>query len=199
VAEGLDLLGNLLAGDYTQLAAIDIDWRQLFQNDPPAARLPMFSDIAEQYAPAPATHAAVETELLRSLRPLAASEQRRQLMDYLSRQIARTLKLDAGFTLEPRQQLFDLGFDSILAIELKNHLERSFGRPFSATLLFMHPTLESLTGYLLDEAFGLAGNGAAGSNAERGDGLPNELPNMDAISEEQMLDLLLREIEAGRP
>src|SRR5262249_21362993 len=151
-------------------------WEQLFRNDPAAARLAMFSEMAEAYAsPRPAPDEG-DGEMLRALRGLPESERRGALMDYLSQQIARTLKLDASFVLEPRQQLFDLGFDSIMAIELKNRLERSFGRAFSATLLFMHPTLESLTGYLLNDAIGSPGNGAAQAAIAP----PEELPNVDA-------------------
>lgn len=192
--QGLDLLGLLLASDCTQTAAIDINWEQLFRNDPAAARLALFSEMAETVVSRSPVQAEGDAGMLRSLRELPESERRRFLMDYLSQQIARTLKLDAGFALEPRQQLFDLGFDSIMAIELKNRLERSFGRSFSATLLFMHPTLESLTGYLLDDAIGSPGNGAAQAAIAR----PEEVPNVDTVSEEQMVSLLLREIEAGR-
>jgi len=192
--QGLDLLGILLSSDRAQIAAIDIDWQQLFQNDPAISRLAMFGEIAEKYASLTTDHQEIDTEMLQSLRQLPASERRQFLMDYLSQQITRTLKLDANFILEPRQQLFDLGFDSIMAIELKNRLEGSFARSFSATLLFMHPTLESLASYLLNEAVGLPDNGASSPPVERAD----ETQNLEVISEEQMVNLLLREIEAGR-
>jgi len=103
-------------------------------------------------------------------------------MGYLSSRIVRMLKLDPAFVIEPRQKLFDLGLDSIMALALKSRLERSFDRPFSATLLFSYPTLESLAEHLLNEAIGV---------------VEDELQNVDALTETEMVDLLLKEIKAG--
>jgi len=195
--QGLELLGILMSSDQAQIAAIDIDWASLFQNDPAASRLAMFSELAEKYSLLTdnSDNKEADTEILQALRELPENERRRYLMNFLSEKIVQTLKLDADFALEPRQKLFDLGFDSIMAIEFKNRLERSLGRSFSATLLFMHPTLEALTNYLLIETIGASTGGEAKPAVERAD----KVESIEVLSEEQMVDLLMREIEAGRP
>ena len=47
-----------------------------------------------------------------------------------------------------RKPLFDLGLDSLTAVELKNRLETNFLCSLSTTLLFDYPTLEALSGHL---------------------------------------------------
>jgi natural product biosynthesis luciferase-like monooxygenase protein len=192
--QGLDILGILLERDFTQIAVIAIEWDRLFQNDPAASKLAMFSELAEDYEWRPEAREETETEVLQALRALPESEHHPFLMDFLSQAIARTLKLGPGFVIEPQQKLFELGLDSIMAIEMKNRLERSLGRSFSATLLFLHPTVEGLADHLLREVIGPAGDGGLRPAPKPAD----EPLTVGALSEEQMVELLLREIDAGQ-
>ena len=84
------------------------------------------------------------------------------------------LKLRRSEPLDPRQRLFDIGLDSIVALELKGDLERALGAPLSATLLFVHPTLDALATYILAEIVG------------------------DTSSEDDLTLALLREIDVSR-
>jgi acyl carrier protein len=65
--------------------------------------------------------------------------------------VAAVLGERAADGIRPRQRLFDLGIDSLMAVELKNRLQSAFGIPLGATLVFDHPTVEALTDHLLEE------------------------------------------------
>jgi acyl carrier protein len=59
--------------------------------------------------------------------------------------------LDAEFPLDPRQAFRDLGFDSLMAIELRNRLQTTMRRPLPATLVFDFPSLAALVDYFCPE------------------------------------------------
>ena len=46
-----------------------------------------------------------------------------------------------------------MGFDSLMAIELRNHLAGTLAHQLPATLLFDYPTLNALANYLEQELF----------------------------------------------
>ncbi|MEM9271362.1 MAG: SDR family NAD(P)-dependent oxidoreductase [Cyanobacteria bacterium P01_F01_bin.143] len=77
------------------------------------------------------------------------------LMIHVRSQIAKVLGLNRPEEIEPRQRLFDLGIDSLMAVELKNRLESSLDHPIRSTVLFDYPTLEALVDYLKKEVMKL--------------------------------------------
>jgi len=80
----------------------------------------------------------------------APAPRRRALLSARVRDlVVRTLGLPAGFILDPRQGLRSIGLDSLMAVELRNTLQKALGRPLPSTLLFDFPTVEALSGYLL--------------------------------------------------
>jgi acyl carrier protein len=70
----------------------------------------------------------------------------------ISRELAAVLGFDATVDIAPRERYFDLGMDSLMAVELKNRLQQAFGVPLPATLAFEYPTVETLAA-LIDETF----------------------------------------------
>ncbi|MDC0667761.1 type I polyketide synthase [Nannocystis radixulma] len=95
--------------------------------------------------PAPATPALRET-----LRRAAPEARRSALLRPVRAEIAGVLGLGDGDPLPPRQGLFDLGLDSMMAVELRQRLERRFDVRLAATLVFEHPTLDNLAGHIAD-------------------------------------------------
>ena len=78
------------------------------------------------------------------------------LVQHLTAMGRAVLGLESTQPLDARAPLNELGFDSLMAVELANELSRSAGVPLSATLLFDYPTFEALGGYLLAEVLHLA-------------------------------------------
>ena len=61
------------------------------------------------------------------------------------------------------QPLMEAGLDSLAAVELRNGLASTFGLELPATLVFDHPTITALAGYVVEHA------PAASSAAEAGE------------------------------
>lgn len=127
----------------------------------------------------------VETEFSTRLQELPAARRRAALIELLAGRLAGILRLPSADSIEPRHRLFDLGLDSIMALELKNVIERDLGRRLGATLIFKYPTLEALTDHLLVEVCGAQGESEVA---------PTE-GDLEGMSEEEMIALLERELE----
>ena len=89
-----------------------------------------------------------KSDFLQRLELAPVAEQRELLMIHVRQQIARVLGLTVPGQIGLRQSLFDLGIDSLMALELKNSLESSLGHSIRSTVLFNYPTLEELVDYL---------------------------------------------------
>ncbi|MEW6704986.1 MAG: beta-ketoacyl synthase N-terminal-like domain-containing protein [Pseudomonadota bacterium] len=73
------------------------------------------------------------------------------LRDFVRERVMRILKLDAAHPPGPHDRLMDLGFDSLMAVQLRNQLGAGLqlDKPLPATLMFDHPTITALSAYLL--------------------------------------------------
>jgi acyl carrier protein len=62
------------------------------------------------------------------------------------------LRLEAGNPPGRHDRLMDLGFDSLMAVQLRNQLGNGLGleRPLPATLMFDYPTIDALAARLLE-------------------------------------------------
>src|SRR5262249_9056178 len=92
-------------------------------------------------------------DLLARLRQAPPAEVPDLLAGYLQRQTARVLGLDPGRLPERSTGFTDLGMDSLMAVELRNRLQADLGArvQLPSTLIFDHPNIGALTGYLSSE------------------------------------------------
>ena len=192
---GLQLLGTLMGQGQTQVAIGQVDWNKFFQADPAAAHSPFFAELVQSAARR--VRPAEETELLQLLRALPKAERADVLMNFLSDLIAKALKLEDSERLAPRQGLFELGLDSIVALQLKAQLELSLGQSFRATLFFTYPNIESLAEYLLGElrlSEDVTQPGATLEIQETESQLTADSSLIGTLSEEEIARLIAQEI-----
>jgi myxalamid-type polyketide synthase MxaE and MxaD len=86
-----------------------------------------------------------------SLDAAGSMGQRRLLLEGVVREaVSRVLGL-APQRLDPRRPLGAMGLNSLLAMEVRNHLELALGRTLSASLTWNYPTIEQLVRFLNGE------------------------------------------------
>ncbi|PSB17688.1 KR domain-containing protein [Phormidesmis priestleyi ULC007] len=144
--QGLQVLAQLLEHPATQVGVLSVNWAKFLKQLPQGLDLPLL----EHCTAASDQSQAQQPEFLQQLKDAPFKERKILLMTYIRSQIARVVGLKSWEQIEPRQRLFDLGLDSLVAVELKNCFERDLGKSLRSTLIFDYPTVEALVEYLED-------------------------------------------------
>ena len=100
-----------------------------------------------------------QPQLLQHLEAIPQNERLAFLISQIQREVATILRFASSELPDPTLGFFDMGMDSLLAVELKNRLENSLGTSISSTVAFNHPNIESLAEYVLSELLDLAPGG----------------------------------------
>ena len=101
-----------------------------------------------------ATHAGT-THLVERLTNAPVQQRKKLLTDYLRDAVAEVTRVDAAEIREDTG-FFDLGMDSLMAVELRRRLEGGVGKEIPVTLVMDHPRLTDAADYLLGEVLGLS-------------------------------------------
>jgi len=182
---GMRALEASMQSGRTQTVSVAVDWSKLFHADPAAARLGLLANLSASATTPAATVRRGSSELIEMLSALPLDERRPYLLQQLSDMVIAALKLRTDEPIDARQRLFDVGLDSIMALELKDRLEQVLATELSATLLFVRPTLDALAEYIL-------------ADLVPGAPVATTASSPSAMSEEELTSLLLREIDASR-
>ncbi|WP_051341808.1 type I polyketide synthase [Pseudonocardia spinosispora] len=103
---------------------------------------------ATTVAEATADGADVAEALRRQLASLATDEQERMLFTLVQAHVAAVLGQGSTEEVEPQRAFKDLGFDSMIAVELRNRLNQATGLRLPATVVFDYPTTAAVAEYL---------------------------------------------------
>ena len=136
--EALSGLGVAMRKSSPGIGCCKVDWQALGRANPAVRQLRRFSDVASEGGGA-AGGGKVRTELLAA----KGADRQRLLKEYLTQQIARVLKVDAG-KIEAGRQLNELGLDSLTSFQLKNKIENEIAITLPVGKFLQKPTVESL-------------------------------------------------------
>jgi myxalamid-type polyketide synthase MxaB len=143
------------------------------------------------------------SDLLLALKESAADERYQVLADHIRHHLAQVLGRASGESIKLRQRLFDLGLDSLMAVELRNRLQRSVGQTLRSTVVFDYPTIEALTDHLAEGVLSevIGGNGSSDVPADLprdGNTVDGDSAALDKLSEKEVARLLAEELgESG--
>ena len=73
------------------------------------------------------------------------------LIGHLQATLAQVLALEPGHAVDRQQSLFEMGMDSLTAMELRSLLEASLAMTLPATLAFDYGTVDALADFLLQD------------------------------------------------
>jgi acyl transferase domain-containing protein/acyl carrier protein len=148
-------LEQALLGDTPTVTVADIGWDVYAPLFCLARARPMIEDLPEVRSlsrenSSPHDRGAAD-ELRRSLSETPAQERLQVLLGVVRTEVARVLAHPSAEAVDAKRAFADLGFDSLLAVELRNRLCAVTGLDLSATLVFDYPTPAAVADYLMDE------------------------------------------------
>ncbi|HKS48040.1 MAG TPA: beta-ketoacyl reductase, partial [Amycolatopsis sp.] len=95
------------------------------------------------------SRAATAEPLLRKLAGRPAAEQREMILELVREVSALVLGHAGAAAIEPDQDFWEMGFDSLTAVELRNQLGAATEVRLTAAAVFEHPTPAALTDHLM--------------------------------------------------
>ncbi|MDP8242492.1 MAG: type I polyketide synthase [Candidatus Hinthialibacter antarcticus] len=121
---GLAALGRLLDAGAVQCAVADIDWPRLLQRIGSSSVPPLLADIANnEKSEIAVTSQASSANVLDSLLSQTGDQRRQRLSEYLTQRVIAVLRIQPA-EFDERTPLNRLGVDSLMAVELRNRLQK---------------------------------------------------------------------------
>ncbi len=118
----------------------------------PAPAMPMAMHDVARAAPSREGRNGESSEIgnawTRQLAEAPAASRHDVLVTLLQREVAAVLAWPDSRSVPVTTGLFDLGLDSLMAVELRRRLERATGQPLPSTLTFNYPNVGALVGFL---------------------------------------------------
>ncbi len=147
--QGLSAFDRLLREDPTTAVVLAADWSVF--GEAIEGRPSLFEDLLPAAEDASADSLGTSEDLLSQLGAAPAEAHEELLVSFLQQEVQAVLRLPTA--PEPAVGFFDLGIDSLMAVELRNRLNRAFSGEYTAsnTVVFDYPDIASLARHLAGE------------------------------------------------
>ena len=176
--QGIRTLERLVRQDSTNAVVMSMDWsvfEEAVEERPSLLEEMLSSDAGDAAGASTAAE-----DIVSRLGATPAGDREDILASFLAEQVQAVLRLPKSPS--PTVGFFDLGMDSLMAVELRNRLNRAFDGEYVAsnTIVFDYPDIESMSRHLAEELGQLSAVGKAPPSPE----IPEPEPPAPAPSDE---------------
>jgi NAD(P)-dependent dehydrogenase (short-subunit alcohol dehydrogenase family)/acyl carrier protein len=156
----------------------------------PAFYRRVFSD-----APPAVVEARADGEAKANLAALPPTQRTEAIEQLISKSVASILGLASPLDVDRAKGLFDIGIDSLTAIDLKLRLEKALGQPLRTTIAFDYPTAAAMAAHLAVALFPAAVEPvlAATPRASEPAALPDDFNHLTTSDLEALLEKELKD------
>ena len=147
------LLGRTCRGN---VAVLHNDWKRLARQAPRGQRAFLANLLAAGEPGSSQSGEAGPPALLAVLQATPTMERQAVLRTFVQQQLAKVLGLAEAEQVDPAEPLFNMGLDSLMALEFNGLLEKNLGVSLSESLVFEKPTVDDLVEYFLVEVLFLS-------------------------------------------
>jgi acyl transferase domain-containing protein/acyl carrier protein len=197
--QALRVFHRLLHHDEAQVAVVPVDWAEWGRRYAQVSGSALLAPLLRGDGPARPARRGPRASLLSTRAQLLALPPD-QRADTLTGQLVRSVAATLGAgpaTVGLDQPLFDLGLDSLMAVELKNEIERQLGVSLSIAVFLEGATLRTLTDQIVSRLPAGGEDGAADAGIGRverfADVASELLAELEGLSDEQARTVLGQE------
>nr|WP_293093854.1 beta-ketoacyl synthase N-terminal-like domain-containing protein [Okeania sp. SIO2F4] len=136
-----------------------------------------------------------DSEFIQILEKTPQKERQSLLIDYLQNQIATVLGLPPSELPDPDIGFFEMGMDSLMAVELKKRLEKTLLISLSETLAFNYPNISALSSHIIEDLLEFnEKNDEAIQSKDNNKNTINSLSQLEDLSEDEVEASILEQI-----
>jgi acyl transferase domain-containing protein/acyl carrier protein len=197
IAVGLAALESLLSAGATRAVVADVDWKVLraaYESRRPQPILSRLTAAPGGQSTAGAGRPMAPLAPTIDLSSLAPIERRNAIEEAVGREVADVLGLRTPHKVDPALDLFKMGMDSLMAIELRSRLEAVAAATLPSSLAFNYPTVIALAAFL-DET--IAARAHPADDLEDVSALLNRVDQMSEAEINSLLNKMLPEGSAA--
>ena len=146
---GLKAFDHLVRQDPTAPMVASVDWQMVA--DDHESRSPVLEDLLAAVTSEAGSRPDSQTDLLSELGASPETEHEQILAGFLQRELQAVMRLPD--LPASSVEFADLGMDSLMAVELRNRINRGLAGAYTAgnTVVFDYPSVQSLAAYLASE------------------------------------------------
>ena len=211
-AQGLEALGWLLEENAIQTAVMPADWPEWWHFHPRAAQSALFANLVQLEMGRQPTKATEQQDIPTlsrdTIEETPVAERPQLVEEFLSEQLSRVLRIDVE-DLDVHQSLGNLGIDSLMAVELRNHVQASLGIVIPVAQLLQDPSIAQLAQGILDQLSGtsapmgdvaITADTAGGNQEESQQGLIAEqaLEKLETMSDSEVEAMLSQMLDGDK-
>ncbi|MGD1700258.1 type I polyketide synthase [Dapis sp. BLCC M229] len=190
--KGLEILGKLLSQSVSQVGVFPVNWSQFFAQLSEGVQTPLF---LEDFASSRLAKKSKSEEFLGELAVLPEKKRHQRMVDYLQIKVGKLLGSSQSQLPNTQLGFFDMGMDSLMAVELRNILSHSLGSSISAATLFEASNIQKLAKYLINDLFPEEQSGEIESGDRKNIQSPNIVESEETQSETEIEDRIAQELE----
>jgi len=140
------------AGEGAQCVVLPIDWSKYFSHFRDGAEPRLLSKLADDVRGRMEDDALQQrrSELLGRLEQASKTERQEYIEDFIADQVADVLGYASRAEVDFSVGFFEIGLDSMMAVELQSRIQTGLGISIPSTTTFDQPNITALARYLLD-------------------------------------------------
>jgi acyl transferase domain-containing protein len=149
--EGLNGLEKALVSAVDNVSIFKMDWERYKKAERNPHQVNLIRRLVPDQPKVAKSEIPGEDNFVQQLAKVPSAQRKDFLKQKITETLARVLKSSVDRSLPEDTPFTELGLDSVMALELRNQLNKALQSSFPATLAFTFPTLEALTNYALKE------------------------------------------------